>query len=518
MPETPCLNPQQFTNLLLSQLPVYSQPILRDVRPTDGLMGHINTGTWAAFSGTQQTQDRFRNVKANLTKKWEDVVETACVGSPCDPTEHEICWGWDRLVYGQQRQSWRSQLLCFDQMLSATQAVEHIEQIVGDILRPATSDIGSFYVRKKSLELAGNKVLANATMSPFTWTWETSGDAEIYGLPSAWPTSKLTPEMLQRQFMPLSFQGYFGKWTNDPFWGEYNQFAELITDADTAWSFDRVTTNQRLSDMFRFTSWGPAHDYFKYGMVGSVGNYMVHQDPFPLRFMRRNDGRAQIVLPFENVSATVGLGSQVNPDYLNAQYQMSFIWHRFAWQLQVQDMQSINPLMPFMVRGLNGQWNFAIDNLGADCEGNAIANYRKNKGFFYADFRWAGKPLHTEWMTVLFHKREPMVIYTVDTCATDPGYPTQDYNSACDPCDNDYTWFLGPQDQDDGNYVIAANTIACEGEAPLTHAAISVATVALLATALEAQAAVAALGTWTADGDRLILTDASCRPSLPFVT
>jgi hypothetical protein len=515
MPDAPCIYPNQFAQLLLTQLPVYEQDILRDIRPTDGFLGHISTGLWPAFSGVSHTQDRFRNVQPNVGKKWETVTADSCVGAPCDPTEHEICWGWDRLTFTQERQSWKSQMLCFDQMISATKAVEHVEQIVGDILRPATSRIGSFYVRKKALDLAGNKLLANANMSSFTWTWNPVGDSEVFATPSAWPTSKLTPEMIQRQLPKMRGLGYFGKWTNDPFWGGYDQFAELVTDDDTAWNLERVTSNQRLADLFRFNVWSAAHEYYQYGMGGQIGNYMVRVDPFVLRFNRRADGQAQLVLPYKNTDATVGIGSEWNTDFDNAQYQISFIWHRFAWQLMVQDMQSVNPLMPFMVRGLNGQWNFAIDDLGADCNGKPIANYRKNKGFFYSDFRFAGKPLHTEWLTAIFHMREPMVVYPVAPCATDPGYPTQDYRSACDGCDTVYRW--QPEPDDDGHFVLDANTVSCNDE-PIANGAIDAATLAALVIALNGDGALGALGTWVADGVDLLLTEATCKPVLPWVT
>lgn len=514
MPAEACLYPQQFANLLLTQLPVYSEEILRDIRPRDGFLGHISTGQWDAFRGVQQTQDRFRNVQPNVTKKWETVEETPCEGAPCDPTEHEICWGYDRLVYGQERQSWATPLLCFDQIISATRAVEHIEQIVGDILRPATSRIASHYVRRKALELAGNKLLANANMSSFTWTWNPVGDSEYMATPSAWPTSKLTPEMLQRQFSTLMLNGYFGQWTNDPFWGGYDALAELVTDIDTAWDLNRVATNQRLSDLYRFNTWNAAHEYYRYGMGGQIGDYMVRVDPFVLRFNRRGS-QAQLVLPYENEDATVGIGSTPNNDFLNAQYQISFIWHRFAWQLQVQDMTSVNPLMPFINRDLNGRWQFAMNDLGADCNGKAIANYRGNKGKFYADFRYAAKPLHTEFLTAIFHLREPKVVYVVAPCATDPGYPEQNYNSACDGCETTFRW--EPDADSEGNFVLDASTVSCSSE-PIANGAISEPNLADLVTALNGDAALGALGTWSADGQDLVLTGAECRPVLPWVT
>ena len=508
-----CLFPQDFSQLLLTQLPIYVEQILRDVRPTDGLMGHVQSGQWDPFKGIQQTQDRFRNVKANVAKSWEDVSETSCEGAPCDPIENEICWGWDRTTFGQQRQSWKSQMLCFDQLISATQAVEHIDQIVSEILRPATQDITSMYVRKKALDLAGNKLLANATMSPFTFTWNTVGNEDLYLVPSAWPTSKLTPEMIQRQLPRMRNLGYFGKWTNDPFWGGYDQFAELLTDDDTVWELDKIAANSRISDQWRFSMWDAAHEYYKYGMGGQIGNYMTHVDPLSLRFNRTAANGAQVVLPFKNEAATVGIGSTDNADYHNAQYQISFIWHRFSWSLLTQQLQQVNPMMPFLVRGLNGQWNFAIDNLGADCDGKAIANYRKNKGFFWADFRLAAKPMYTEWLTAIFHMREPKVIYEIAPCAADPGYPAQEYSSACDGCETTYRW--EPDADSEGNYVLAANSVTCNDD-PVANGAISSATVGALATDLNNDAEMGALGTWSADGTDLVLTDATCKPYLPW--
>ncbi len=516
MPDSPCLFPDQYTNFFLTQLPVYVNSILRDVRPTDGLMGHISTGQWDPFRGVSQIQDRFRNVKANVAKVWRPVSEASCAAgnqAPCDPEENQICWGWQRTTFGQERQSWKSQMLCFDQMLSATQVVEHVEQIVSEILKPATSDITSFYVRQKALELAGNKLLANATMSPFTWTWNPVGNENVFATPSAFPTSKLTPEMIQRQIPRMRNRGYFGKWTNDPFWGGYDQFAELITDDDTCWDLDKISANSRISDLWRFNLWDAAHKYYEYGMGGQIGNYMTHVDPFCLRFNKKG-AQAQLVLPFRNDPTTVGIGSDDNADFHNAQYQISFIWHRFAWMLKVQQMEAVNATMPFLVRGLNGQWRFAIHDLGQDCTGKAIANYRQNKGFYYADWRLAGHPLHTEWLTAIFHMREPKVIYVVAPCAVDPGYPAQRYTSECYPCVGTYEWI--PEVAANLHYKLAANSTTCNDE-PQTNGAIDSLTLAALVIALQADVALGALGTWSQNGTYLILMNATCRPILPWL-
>lgn len=519
-----CISPQEFAQLLDEQLPIYDPLIIRDIRPTDGWIGHISVGQWDPFDGTSHTRDRFRQVQPNVTKKWNRVSNTACIGgdqAPCDPPENFIGWGYDRIEYFQERQSWRSQLLCFDQILTVNKAQEHIEQIVSDILRPATSRISSFYLRKRAADYAGKKMLANSTLSDFTYTWEVTGDEEIYINTDGEPASKITPQMLQRRVAPLRNIGYFGKWTNDPFFGGYNQFIELVTDDETAWDLDRSASDLRMSDAWRFTMWDAAHDYYKYGMGGQLGNYMIRIDPFPLRFNKVSTNRFQVVLPYTNVAAYQGIGSEENEAFQNAQYQFSIIHHRMALKLRVQKMASINPLMPFAVRDLGGQWRFATNDLGRDCNGNPIANYRGNKGFFYADFQYSTEPVYVEWENLIFHKREPAFIVEVDTCAADPGYPTQDYNSANDGCgypDQGFnTIIFTPVQNDSGSFVLAANTVTCDGEV-ITHVAIDSATIPLLVTALNA-GGLNTLGTWVQEGVNVLLTETTCSDIfLPWVT
>jgi hypothetical protein len=171
-------------------------------------------------------------------------------------------------------------------------------------------------------------------------------------------------------------------------------------------------------------------------------------------------------------------------------------------------MEQVNALMPFAVRDLSGQWRFAINDLGVDCNNNPIANYRGNKGFFYADFQYATEPYYVEWEELIFHKREPAYVVEVDTCADDPGTPTQYYNSACTTCGD--TISFSPAEDDAGNYVLAANSVTCSGNV-VTHASYSYANIPALVAALEADAAgLKTLGTWVQDGENILLTETDC--------
>jgi hypothetical protein len=264
-----------------------------------------------------------------------------------------------------------------------------------------------------------------------TSTWTAVNDNEIYWDTDVDPDTvfKLTPQMLMRRVQPLARWGYF---KNMVFAGFPNMI-ELRTDLDTVWDLDKQVTNAALQSQWRFQQWDQANAFWKFGLSGQLGNYAIDTDFDIIRFNYTGTNlaglhRYQVVLPYRNVAADNGLEMEPNPDYDNAQFQFSQIWHRRAATLLVADASPINPEMPFGSRNLAGKWEFATDDIG--CE-----NYRKNKGLFYADFELAWKPQLAELAEGIFHKREPQYVIEIAPCATDPGYPEQYYCSACDDCD-----------------------------------------------------------------------------------
>jgi hypothetical protein len=124
-----------------------------------------------------------------------------------------------------------------------------------------------------------------------------------------------------------------------------------------------------------------------------------------------------------------GIGDDENPDYRNAQYRMTFIYHKKGMELLVPEASSINPDMPFGHRNFAGKWQFVMDNLGQDQNGQAIENKRRNKGQFIADFKLYIRPMYTEYMEVFFHRGEQTCIPNILPCNADPGYPAQTYDS-----------------------------------------------------------------------------------------
>lgn len=447
----------QFPQFLVDQTPYYDQLIMEDVRPTDGWLLNVSTGTIATGTPTEVTMDRFRSVFPNTTKTWVRKNVGSCVGTPCDKNEHTIGWGADRLTYYAEEQSWQTPLLCYDQDMHITHAKEHFAQIISGILRPATTAISSNFLRKRHLQWAKKKWVANGTMDNFTYEWTlggADGDEELYFDCSVAPDNvfKLAPQMLQRRFSPLMRIGYGGA---NPF-KETAPFIELVTDMNTLWELEHLGGQTgfggvpSISGNWRFTQFDASTNYWKYGFSGQIGNYMVRADESGLRFHyvgqtgaavsnAANIYRYQVAIPYINTATTgaggaAGIGSDENEDYEKAQFRISHISHKMGMELLTMSASPLSPEMPFGSRDFGGKWKFVMDNLGVDVNGCVIENKRRNKGQFIADFLYYIRPKHTEFLESIFHKAEPACVPEINTCNTDAGYPQTSYNSANTPC------------------------------------------------------------------------------------
>ena len=165
------LNACDYPQFLVDQTPYFSEVIMEDIRLTDGWILHVPMEPAAAGTPVEITQDRFRGVWPNTTKQWTRVVANGpgCVGTPCDVPGHQIGWGADRLTFYAEQQTWETPLLCQDQDMHITKAREHVDQIINDILRPATTAIQSNFLRKRVLFWAKQHNIANSTLQQFTY-------------------------------------------------------------------------------------------------------------------------------------------------------------------------------------------------------------------------------------------------------------------------------------------------------------------------------------------------------------
>lgn len=412
------------------------EEIIKDITPVSSLNGMVETGRFKPFDGVSHTYDRFNRVAVDQSAAWTNVVDTSCVGTPCDPSETEIGFGSTRDEYRLQQKSFTTQLFCYDQMLTLDRAKEHYANAV-EQLREAQQLIVSDRIRTEMFRIAGFHWVAGGGgvgLNSFTYT-ETGNLINI--VPTALPTSKMTVNMLRRRLQSQILSGALGKTVM----GQPPEL-EVVTDMETIW--DLLQGDSNISNAWRFNEFeAGSKEYNTYGWAGRVGNFMLKADLHPMRFQILADGvTLNRVFPYVNTAASVGIKGEVNEAYLNAPIQASYIWHRRGMKQLVLDAAQVHPMMPFMPRSFGGKWQFVMDNLtcGTAVDANglvipiAVDNSRKNKGKFIADFKFSTKKQYPEFVEVFLHLREPACITEVPLCAAAPAYVTQDYSSANDPC------------------------------------------------------------------------------------
>ena len=490
----PCISGEKFGKFLTDRTEYIDRDILEDWFPNeDAWVGHVATGKWDAFDGTAHSFDRFHMAYPDLTGARESLNNASCVGTPCDPTEKKVGYGMTRSDYELLRESFTTDLVCWDQNLTISQAKEKWAMFVKG-LRKVTKTVNSNRFKVEAMKGAVTFYLSGAAGA--TVAVNVSADETVIDTGGVYPTSKLTMQYLQRFVEPLQLEGYFQeKFVPLP------QF-KLITDFTT--SYDLQQGNAALAALFRFEDFKKGGVLYQYGASNAVGNFMIAIDSTPLRFNKQADGTLKRVFPYENVAATVGIKQEFTDQYLNAEFQLSFIWHPMAMRILVLQGQALNPEMPFLVRDFAGQWRFAMDNIVID--GQAVDNKRRNKGLWYADFTSGTKYERPELVRAILHLREPACVADVQRCATAEEYETQNTSSANTPCVSTFTFTvtdLAP---------FEVNEVTCNG-VPIDYTASgSLASAAELETWLNAN--LGQLGTWDAvtvdDVTTVTLIESSC--------
>lgn len=428
-----------YVSYLFDRTPHYDEDILRDWFPTDDAwIGQVITGTWDAFTGNEHTWDRVHMAFPDITGCREQLSDSnSCQLDACKPPEKLIGWGSTRKTYNRERESYSTNVLCFDQIDTKSKAKQQFAQIIMG-LKEATKTINSNWMRLWSLRGCETLHICGEDFTEVTVTDALLGDNcnELHLSSAQLPTSQLTIPYLNTFYEPLQFTGYFKQ--------QYIPagMIKLITDPLTAQSLREG--NPSLQQYFRFTDFAKGGELFKRGISSAVGNFAIAFDGYPIRYQRISNGTLQRVFPWRNVAATIGIKAEVNPAYTNAAYQLSQIWHPEAMRVLFTQLEAVNPEMPFLVRNLAGKWRFAGPESDvlmftdpATGETCTIDNKRRNQGQWWADFDGGIRFERPELVRQILHLRNPKGGCVVDDpiCASVPASVVQDYSSANDRCE-----------------------------------------------------------------------------------
>lgn len=464
MPDVLADNLKAFRDFLVQQTPKFDEEIVRDIRPESTLLTHVRLGTAKPGTPPIIVQDRFRHVYPDVTHAWSPVPYTGLGCVSYQPVTARIGFGAERIAYGAVQQRWRTPVFDLNQIIHSTNAIEHIEQIVSDILRPATVEIMNSLVRRSWMQWAKRRVVANSSIGvgsrgTFNFEWAAEGEGSnrlIYLDTTVAPTDvfMLTPSMLQRLYQPLMAEGYGGR---NPY-KEAAPYVTLVTDVDTCWHLEHLCGGGADSGLtpnvaanWRFELFSAASDYFKYGYHGRIGNFLIVNDPHIWRFKYigtvTKDGntwyRYQLILPYRNVVTTgagsaPGLGSEPNPDwYASGLFQISFIPHPDG--LELSSPKVVTPGgTNYRLRQFAGEWIW-LDRELTDENGNLIADEWGQFGAFGAWFRYWVRPVHYEFMALIFHRVASMNVVEIAPPDQTEDIGPQSYTSAPPTCDQPVT-------------------------------------------------------------------------------
>lgn len=535
----------QFVQALVDEQPNWDKEIMKDVQPRDGEIAHVATGTFPSHAGVALFQDRFNQVYPNTARPWKKVSYESCVGKPCCKDYNEIGLGSTRLQYYLEEQNWSTPLMCFDQQIHVTHAVEQIEYFISKIMRPTTMGVESMWIRKRSLQWSPNNYVARTDFgqlsSRFNHIWANDANGnECFLLTSQMPDSGLTPQMLQRLVGPTVREGYLGE---SPYHNKkLAPLIQLVTGDHTLWDLEHLVGQSggggspTIASNWRFTNFSASDDFWAYGFSGQIGDYAVRVDPFEMRFNFCGPSgdalypyKFQLVLPYVNITSSGAGGAQglkavPNPDYETARYRFSRIHHKEGLAALTAESGQINAQLPYLRRDFGGQWNFVVPWNVTDENGTVVPidNRLGNQVQALMSLQLALQPRQIQWLSWIFHMAAPACVTKYEVCGEDPCYPCgvcpQDYNSANDHCDTPdatQTWTITSDalEADYGNYkagtwLILANSTLCNG-IPVAHPAINAATVADLVVALNLN--LGFLGTWsTTGGYNLTLSNSAC--------
>lgn len=469
------LNCALFSAYLARRVPNWMPEFVKDMFPRD--VTHLSlypNKSWDSFTGTEHTWDRFHLAMPNDAGDWEQMSSMDCGFQICDPEQRQIDWGTTRAVFGKYRRSWQTRILCFDQFRHIEEAKQQVtilwnelrkvpEYIQADWLKfqQVFGQIGNL-TGSGGLAICGaSKIASSNSNSGLTLTQNTfnsgAGGLQVLNLgsDSNLPTSKLTMNYLESLLPPLLYNGYSD--------GEFTPTAtgQVITDMNT--TMELCNANPALTGMYQAADFEKGGKFFAYGAMKGCGNFLFKITPYPPRFYRTSAGTLTRVWPFQNTTTTTGIMPALDPQYDAAPFQISVIPHRKTRTIFTGECPDIHPEFKFGKRDLWGKWNWCGDaylsgldpTTGQTC---TMANPRRNKGYFYADFEAGVMNERPELETVILHQREPMAVADLPRSAgnpvtSPPTFTTQTllpYNPFCNP--NPYTDFTDTSPTDPGGF------------------------------------------------------------------
>ena len=346
---------------LAAQTPVYDETFLQDWKPLDSpLMGRHLTEVWKLGTGDTHLSDRIEIGQPDLQNQWQRISATECENA-CNPPRVNVSYGTTRGSHYMEQMRLQSQLFCLTQLRYNTKPSEQITRIMNG-LKKIPEMYTTDFLRVHAVDMAPTVQIASddfQTMTPdATAPGNITGQLTTIDVGSAanLPQSQLTWPYLNYLTTILGLEGYTEAGSGLPM-GMFN----LVTDP-RAW-FLLTNGNESMKDMMALADPSQASPLYKIGqgVQKPFGNIAPTLDKLPIRFQLMSGGSGGLlnrVQEYYNVATTTGIKRVVNPAWVKARYQLSFLWHPKAIKLFTPDFKKIHEKVPTVNSALFGKWSF----------------------------------------------------------------------------------------------------------------------------------------------------------------
>lgn len=426
--------------MLARQTPVYDEMFLEDFKPLDSaVMGRHLTEKWDQGDGDTHFYDKVEIGQPDISQSWQRISSGECENACAAPRVH-VSWGTTRNSYYMEQFRIISPLMCLTQLRYSTKPGEQIAKIYKG-LKKLPEIYNSDFLRVHAFDKAPTVQICSSDFGTFTPdispdtlpSANISGQLTLVNLGSAnnLPASELTFNYLDYLSTQLGLEGYSNAGSGLPD-GMYN----LMTDQRT-W-FRLTNGNPSMKDMMALGDPSEASPLYKIGqgVQKPFGNYVPTLDKQPIRFQHMGSGVLQRVYPYYNTTADTGNKRVVNPAYINARYQLSFIWHPKAIKLFTPDFRKMHEKVPTVNSAMYGQWTL-VNNQGAliyeQPDGTSCTKNNDEQLWFYwlCALELGFKYEYPEFIMPILHLVDGSgKDSTVDApvCGSAPAYVAQNYS------------------------------------------------------------------------------------------
>lgn len=356
-------------------------PTLFQTLMADGMVSpwvaQIPKEEWPDRMGyTITTQIRERTISPVRTP-WSEITGA----DSCSPPEDTIPVAWTNTTATRLQKAINSDWICINDLRSSTFPDQFVEQEWTNLVENVNRE-WMLQTRDWYFDSCAKKVI-NIPGFPY--------DADDF--PAVQPTSTLTKGVLDHFMLNLGMDGFFRSGTV----GRDSLGQQIIPVIAGKSAIDGIIKlNEDIRQDVRWSSQvdrllGPI------GIKQSYGNYVFIPEDMPMRFNWNGSGFTRVP-EYVQDATTFGNSAEVNPAYLNAEYEAAWMLHPDVIHVMVPTPNFSAGRVKFGPQDYMGDFTF-INEFDLQC------NVDRNKGFFRATLSAAPRPIQTRYGVAILSLR-----------------------------------------------------------------------------------------------------------------